>query len=1250
VQNAASTLEIRYPAELPITARIDDLRAALAQHQVLIVAGATGSGKTTQLPKVALEVLQAQLAKGELSPGRRPRLIGVTQPRRIAATSVAARVASELGCSLGNEVGYQIRFEDRSNERTRLKFVTDGILLAQIQADPLLRRYQTLIIDEAHERSLTIDFLLGWLKTILPKRRDLKLIISSATIETERFSAFFDGAPVISVEGRTFGVDVLYEPRDPEVDLPDAVAESVASIASLDPSGDILVFLPGEREIAETQRALEHKQLRFTDILPLFGRLPGSEQAKVFNPGSRRRVILATNVAETSLTIPGIVYVVDTGLARLSRHDPRTGTTRLQIEPISRASAEQRKGRCGRVREGICVRLYEESDFNARPAYTDPEVRRVGLASVILRMKGAALGEIESFAFIDAPATRAITEGYHVLEELGALGEQRELTDLGKQLAQFPADPRIARMILAGAQFGCLDEVLILAAALEIQDPRERPRSLEHKADQLHRRFRDERSDFVGLLRLWNAISAEQQKGTGQLKRWCKDNFVSFVRAREWREIQRQLSDTLRDLRLEGKRRKKGAGSAEEVVENAVDNQAIHRALLSGLLSRIGQYNPEQRVYFGARQTRFVLHPSSALAKKPPAWVMAFELVQTTQLFARNAGAVDPEWFDGVADHLLKRSYSAPHWSEKSARAVVREHATLFGLSVLKDRSVDYSKISPVRARLMFLEHALVRGEFKTRGEFFSHNQSMLAEVSRLRDKARRSDMLADDDALIGFFDRRVPEAVVDGQRFESWRQEAEKKDPKCLRLSLSDVLVGDEYLSPEDYPDELTIHGARVPLEYRFDPSAEDDGVTLSLPLALVPRLDPAQLDWMIPAFHERRLLALLETLPRAQGRTLGSLPELAKLAAEELTPFSEPLLPALARVVRKHTGISVNPDAFRPEALPPFLRLYCRVRNEQGKVLGEGRDLYHLLERFGAQARQALSAVERKEKLEQKGLVKWTFGELPEHVTRKLLGTELHLYPALIDKQTSVDLELLESQAAARAANRAGVRRLITLALAQPLKTLEKRIPRPFVKRVGLPPSRAEVEHFTELVKARIVEEAFLARDELPRNEQAFSELLRRRTPELDSAAARVIQSLLQANSELEPTLRELEKAERQPSGASALRDMREQLTALFPADLVLWVELAQLAQFPRYLRALRLRLTRMLVDPRKDAAKLEPLLEPLAKFRSKRQTAKNQNAVRALDWALEELRIAIFAPEIKPLQPITVAKWLAAVNTLE
>lgn len=1263
---ARPALRIEYPPLLPISARADDIRAALREHQVLIVAGATGSGKTTQLPKIALEVYNGAKApdapaaptpavptQEPASQRRRQPIIGVTQPRRIAATSVAARVAEELDCPLGREVGYQIRFENRTQPETVLKFMTDGILLSEIQGDPLLRRYHTLIIDEAHERGLTIDFLLGWLKRILPKRRDLKVIISSATIETARFSEFFEHAPVIEVEGRTFPVDVLYEPPDPDVDLPDAVATTVENLASLDQHGDFLVFLPGEREITETERALNHRKLRHTEILPLYARLSAAEQNKVFSTRSLRRVILATNVAETSLTIPGIVYVVDAGVARLSRYDSRTGITRLHIEQISQASADQRKGRAGRVREGICVRLYDESNFTTRQAFTDPEILRVGLDGVILRMKSLGLGDVEDFPFIDAPSANAVNEGYRVLSELGALDSERNLTPLGRQLAKFPVDPRVARMILQGAHYDVLDDVLVLASALEIQDVRERPRDQESKADQAHRRFRDETSDFVGLLKLWAFIDEAARQSSGQLRRVCKDNYLSQRRVREWREVHRQLSSTVRELKLSDSSERRGRQSKLQLPGASaagLDHTGrVHCALLSGLLSRVGQYNAEKRVYFGARQTRFVIHPSSSLAKKPPAWVMAFELVETTQLFARATAKVDPEWFALVAEHLLKRTYSDPHWSEKSARAVIKEHATLFGLQVLKDRTVDYASVAPGRARLIFLEHAIVRGEYTSPGAFQEHNRALIQDVARLRDKARRSDMLSDEEALLSFFDARVPHGVVNGKTFEAWRQQDEKQSPERLFLSLRDVLLAEEHLDPANYPDVLTLGSAKLPLHYRFEPTQDNDGITVSVPLAEVPRLDPTLFDWTIPAWHETKLNELLLRLPKATQRKLGNVPALATKLAQHLEPFSEPFTAAVERAVRQLTGTPLAAGDLRPDLLPGYLRFTVQVVGVEGKVLAEGRDVSTLFAQFGARARTALAEVSSAE-WRRKGVKSWDFGELPASVNERVLGSDVELYPALADRGDSVELCLVSSPAEAAADSRRGLLRLALLAHQRALATHEKALPKtlePLTATVSpIGHSSAQRERFRRVVVERALLEALPLPTELPRTRAAFEDWSKTALPRMERTLPAVLQAVGAVNVELRETRAALVQAAKQPSGAAAIRDMVAQMEQLFPDDMLLQVSISQLSQFPRYLKGIRVRLQRAITDPRKDAEKAAPI-GPLWQQFTKKALSLPPEQVSQLRWLFEELRIATFAPELKPAVPVSVAKLKVALE---
>jgi len=1231
-----------FPRELPISSRVRDIASAIDEHPVVIVAGATGSGKTTQLPKIALA-----MGRGVVG------LIGVTQPRRIAATSVAARVASEIGSPLGTEIGYQVRFDDRTSPGTYVKFMTDGILLAEIQGDRLLRRYDTLIIDEAHERSLTIDFLLGWLKRILPERPDLKVVISSATLETERFSDFFGGAPIVTVEGRSYPVDVLYEPPPGDTDLPEAVANAVVNVTSLDPHGDILVFLPGEREIRETERELAARDLRHTVVQPLYARLSRADQARVFARIPERRVILATNVAETSLTIPGIVYVVDTGCARISRYDPRSGTTRLQIEAISQASADQRRGRCGRVRDGVCLRLYDEPSFLARPAFTDPEIKRTGLAGVILRMKSLGLGDVEDFPFLDPPQPRSITEGYRVLEELGALDAQRELTPVGARLARFPVDPRIGRMILAGADRGCLAEAVVIAAALNIQDPRERPRDAQQRADRQHERFRDERSDFVGLLRMWTFVREAESKGIAHLRRACKDNFLSFARIREWGDVHQQIEDAVRELGLAATEPHPRARTADaQAAPLAIDRtDALHLAILTGLPSKVGLYSAEHRTYSGARQTRFALHPSSSLASKPPAWIMAFELVETTRLFARVAAKIEPEWLLEAAPHLLKRSYSDPHWSEKSARASIREQATLFGLPVFRDRSVDYASVSPGEARRMFIDHALVRGEYRTRGAFAAKNKDLYQQIARLRDKARRSDMMANDDAVMAIFDRRVPPSVVNGKTFEAWRETAEREDPNTLLLSLEDILAADPSLVPSDYPDTITLHGAELPVAYRFDPSAEDDGIALTVPLVLLPQLDSGELDWTIPGWHREKIAALLQELARPIRRELGSLAKLSEELALRLEPFKGPMLPALAAAIAESRGVNVPDESFRPDAVPDYLRLMCRVVGENGKVIAQSKDIDLLFQEHGAHARAAWQQAAPAPRWERTGVTTWDFGELEAFVVRRVSGTEVRAYPALVDRQTCVDLSLLESPGAAETATRAGVQRLIALAARGPIAAFASRVPPCFAHPGGALPTRADHDTFRSRVVARVVEEAFRLGDgePLPRTKRAFDDLLAAGMPRIDPTARLFTESIARTSSELDATLLALRSACKHAGAHAAVAEIRAHIELLFPPDLLVWVPLARLHHFPRYLRAARARVGRAIADPRKDSEKLALVTPVWAAFFAKQATARARETVQLLRWSLEELRVAVFAPELKTPTPVSVARLSAEVAAL-
>ncbi|RYE94331.1 MAG: ATP-dependent RNA helicase HrpA, partial [Myxococcales bacterium] len=1169
-------------------------------------------------------------------------LIGCTQPRRIAATSVAERVAKELNVQLGDEVGYKIRFHEHTRPSTYVKFMTDGILLAETQGDPMLRNYDTLILDEAHERSLNIDFLLGYLKQLLPRRPDLKLIVCSATLDVQRFSAFFNKAPVIEVQGRTYAVDVLYRPARPdENDLSETIANTVEEITDLDRRGDILIFLPGEREIREATDELAAHALPHTTLLPLYARLSAAEQQRVFQTLPQRRIVLATNVAETSLTIPGIVYVIDAGLARINRYLPRTGVTTLQVEGISQASANQRKGRCGRVQSGICFRLYDESDFRARPEHTDPEIKRAGLAGVILRMKALKLGAPEDFPFLEPPSKRAIDEGYRVLEELGALDDKGVLTVIGERLSRLPVDPRVGRMILGGVDEGALREVLVIAAALSAQDPRERPIDKQQRADEAHRKFRDETSDFISLLKLWNAYQeARGQGGQSGVRKFCRDNFVSFLRMREWADVHEQLSRQVREMGLEPSDKK-------------AEGDAIHRALLPGLLSRIGLWHPEGRVYLGARQTRFALHPGSALAKKPPQWVMASELVETSQLFARTVAKIDPAWLEQVGGALCKRSHSDPHWEQKPAQVMAREQVTLFGLPVARDRKIHYGTIDPVVSRQLFIRHALALGEYRSPGDFAEHNRRVIAEAQRLRDRARRSDMMLDEHSLSAFFEQRVGAEVVSGKTFEAWRQEAEAQNPSVLKLSLDDVLLDEASdLTTARYPDELTLYGARLPLGYRFDPSADDDGLTITLPVVLLPQLDPGVLDWTIRGWLVEKVSLLIDTLPKALRKGIGPSLVAARQLEATLRPFEGPLLPALEEAIFERYGVRVTPDAWRPDEVPEYLQLLVRVVDDDGRELARSRDPRALRERFVHVARQAWQSVPQSA-WSRDGLRTFDLDELPESVRVRSGATTVLAYPALIDQGDRVDLRLLESPAAAEASNRAGLRRLFLMQLRTSQRQLEQLAP----GTLDAGPLGTLWPHLRAQVGRRAVDEAFGLRDAatFPRERADFNKRLEAGRRELQGSLNELSDLVLSVGHEYQKLHTALKALRAAKSGVSkgALADIESQVSALLPLDTIERVSRERLRHIARYLRALQVRLQRMPNDPSKDEAKAAPVVKVWQEFLKKEPALRARphavEAVEELRWLIEEWRVQVFAPEVKAAVTVSEKRvqelWAAA-----
>ncbi len=1203
---------VTFPAELPISAHVEEIAKAIAEHQVIIVAGETGSGKTTQLPKVCL-------AMGRGTNGQ----IGCTQPRRIAATSVAARVAEELDTPLGEVVGYKVRFNDRVKRTSYIKFMTDGILLAEIQSDPLLRGYDTIIIDEAHERSLNIDFLLGFIKRLLPRRPDLRVIVSSATLETERFSAFYGKAPVISVSGRTYPVDVLYRPpREDEADLADAVANTVNEVTEMDARGDVLVFLPGEREIREAASELEQRALPHTVVLPLYARLSVAEQQRVFQRIPQRRVVLATNVAETSLTIPGIVYVVDSGVARVNRYNTRTGVSQLLVEPVSRASADQRKGRCGRTQSGVCFRMYEESDYNTRAAHTDPEIKRISLAGVILRMKTLRLGDIDKFPFLDPPQARAITDGYRVLEELGAIDERGDLTTIGEQLGSLPLDPRLGRMILGGREENALREVVIIASALGLQDPRDRPQAVQQQADEAHRKFRDEGSDFAGYLKLWQFYQdARKTRSRRQLQKLCRENFLNYNRMREWDDIHEQIVRVMKEL-----------GFPPNAQPASGDQ--IHRALLPGLLSRIGMWSQEARNYVGARQTRFVIHPSSGLAKKPPPWLMAAELVETSQLFARTVAKIDPLWLEHAGGDLCRRSHSDPHWEEKQGQVMAKEQVTLYGLPFIKNRSVAYARYDPVLCRELFITHALVRHEYTTKARFMEHNRRMQANAQHLRDRARRSDMFADEQELYAFFDDRIPPEVVSAKTFEAWRAEAEARDPKILFLSLADLLLDESYaLAPDRFPDQLTIGGVAMPLAYRFEPGEDDDGITLTVPLTVLPQLDPATMAWTIPGWHETKIRALLESLPKAQRKALAPVDDKAAELAAKLPPFRGELLPTLERAIYELYGERISRTAWDLRSVPAYLDFTYRIVDDKDRVLATSRDLAELQRDLGARAKEVWATVPR-ESFERTSLRAWDFDTLPESVSITARGRRVLAYPALVETEHAVDLRLLESPAAATAATRDGLRRLFVFALQTSFGKLETQLPGSIAKG----PRR-------ELV-FRALDEAFALDTPPPRDKAAFDARLAAGRAALPDLLAQLARLAIEITMELSKIRAALKPLIGKPGIIRAfVDDVQSQLAHLDAPDLWRSTPVARLAHVLRYTKALLIRVQRQAVDPPKDqqkAAQVAPLWQQFVARRG--ELLAHGRTERELDdfaWLVEELRVQVFAPELKTAVPVSLPR---------
>ncbi|NWF36055.1 ATP-dependent RNA helicase HrpA [Mariprofundus sp. KV] len=1214
-----------YPEELPVSGKRHEIAEAIRAHQVVIIAGETGSGKTTQIPKICLEL-------GRGIAGQ----IGHTQPRRIAARSVATRIAQELGSKVGEYVGYKVRFSDQTKKEGYIKLMTDGILLAEIQSDPLLLAYDTIIIDEAHERSLNIDFLLGFLQQLLAKRRDLKVIITSATINTERFSEFFNKAPIIEVSGRSYPVDIHYRPiegdeDDRDRDLPQAIVEAVDEAATVDPFGDILVFLPGEREIREATEALHQHAMSNTEVIPLLSRLSPAEQDKVFQSHRGRRIVLATNVAETSLTVPGIRFVIDSGLARISRYSARTKVQRLPIEPISQASANQRSGRCGRIAAGICFRLYSEESFNNRPAQTDPEIRRTNLASVILQMSNLNLGELSSYPFMDAPEKKAIADGYLLLEELQAVDNNKKLTPIGRKLVRLPVDPRIGRMLLQADSERSLHELLIIASALSVQDPRTRPMDLQQQADEKHRLFADPTSDLLSWLKLWNWYHEQARHlSRSKLRKLCHDRFLSYIRLREWHDLHGQLLAIVREMKMKPN-------------SEAAKPDAIHRALLAGLLSHVGLYDDEKRNYMGARNLRFSIFPGSALFKKPPKWVLCGELVETTRLYGRSAAAINPAWLEELAPHLIKKSYSEPHWSSKRAQVAAYEKVSLYGLPIIGRRLIDYGPVDPVVSREMFIRHALVQFEYRTPGKFFAHNQRLIKELEKLEAKSRRRDLLAEEQVSFDFFDAIIPDGIYSGKLFEQWRKQVEQKRPKLLYLDKKDLLHSDaKAISSNAFPDYFRDGKLQLKLNYHFDPTHKADGVTLIVPLPVLGQLDASRFEWLVPGMLEEKLTLLIKSLPKATRRNFVPAPQFAQAAMESMVFGKGELLERFAQQLARMTGVNPDREEWNPEAIPSHLKMKFKVTGESGKMIEIGNDLRALQTKYAENSRQSLQAIDTVQMLEREGITRWDFGDLPESLSTTRQKLQLQFFPALQDHGQSVAIRIFESRHEAEQVMRKGLRRLFMLHLHQQVELLKKNTPQlqKLTLRYALIGDPATLKD--ELIQAAF-DKIFMT-DPLPRTTSAFQDRLDRGRPKIVTEASRLadnVTAALIAHTDLVAAL----TAVRSPQLKLVANDITRQMERLIYPGFIAATPAQWLPHLPRFIEAARIRIAkagRNLKQDGQHAEAVERLWERYAaRLESTQKMKGDSESIEAFRWLIEELRVSLFAQELKTSTPVSLKK---------
>lgn len=1230
--------KIVYPENLPVSQKKQAIFDAISQHQVVIIAGETGSGKTTQIPKICLELGRG--VKG---------FIGHTQPRRLAARSVASRLAQELECELGTNVGYKVRFSDQVSDTTQVKLMTDGILLAELQNDKLLLQYDTIIIDEAHERSLNIDFILGYLRQLLPKRPDLKVIITSATIDPERFSRHFGHAPIVEVSGRTYPVEVRYRPimgddNDSDRDQIDGIIDAVNELGR-ESAGDILIFMSGEREIRDTADALSKLQLRHTEILPLFARLSNSEQNRIFHPHGGRRIILATNVAETSLTVPGIKYVIDTGYARISRYSYRTKVQRLPVEAISQASANQRKGRCGRVSDGICIRLYSEEDFLSRPEFTDPEILRTNLASVILQMTSIGLGDIAAFPFVEAPDKRNIQDGVKLLEELGGIQPHKEvdkgyrLTDIGRQLAQLPVDPRLARMVIEARKYGAVRETMVIVSALSIQDPRERPLDKQQASDEKHRRFHDKQSDFLAFLNLWDYLKQQQEElSNAQFRKMCRQDFLNYLRIREWQDLYTQLRQVVKEQ-----------GFA--INSAAADFRSIHVSLLAGLLSHVGQKDAEKHEFTGARNARFTIFPGSGLFKKPPKWTMVAELVETSKLWGRIAASIDPEWIEPLAEHLVKHHYSEPHWSKSEGAVMASEKVTLYGLPIVASRQVNYGVIDPLLCRELFIRHALVEGDWNTRHAFFKANLKLLSEVEDLEHKSRRRDILVDDETLFAFYDQRIPNDVISSRHFDNWWKTASKQQPDLLSFEKNMLIKEDaSTVSALDYPNYWYQGDLKFRLSYQFEPGTDADGVTVHIPLAILNQVHNVGFDWQVPGLRHELIVALIKSLPKPIRRNFVPAPNYASAFLERVPTPEGSVLDKLERELRRMTGVTVERESWQLDQLPAHLKMTYRVVNDKNKTVAEGQDLDALKNSLKEKVQETLSEVV-DDGIEQSGLHIWSFGELPQRYEQKRGGYSVKAYPALVDEKNSVGIRVFETEFEQQQAMWGGVRRLLLLNIPSPIKYLHEKLPNKSKLGLYFNPYGKVLELIDDCIACGI-DQLIATYGGAVWNEEQFESLKEYARAELNDVVVNIAKQVEQILTAVFAINKRL-KGRVDFSMALALSDVKAQMSGLVFKGFVTEQGWKRLPDILRYLNGVERRLEKLAIDPNRDRAqmsKVEHVQTLWQQWMSKLTPLQKQlPEVQEVRWMIEELRISLFAQQLGTPYPISDKRIIQTMESL-